>query len=138
MPQQPNEPAAELPIWKGRRGVVNTVMCLLLGVLAAFAAWSLAERLVIVPACTDYAGAHGLTYADFKLVGVEHASTVVCLLTRPDGLTRDVYLNELVSSIANLGVELAMSLEFTVPGFAVLFALARVWLHVRGARAASI
>jgi hypothetical protein len=75
-----------------------------------------------------------MTYTDFKLVGVKHASTVVCLLNQGDGRNQDVYLNELVSFLTDLWVGLAMSLEITVPGFAIFLALIRVGLYRRGAR----
>ena len=75
-----------------------------------------------------------MTYTDFKLVGVEHASTVVCLLNQGNGTNQDVYLNELVSYLTDLWVGFAMSLEITVPGFAILLALVRVGLYRRGAR----
>jgi hypothetical protein len=73
-----------------------------------------------------------MTYTDFKLVGVKHASTVVCLLNQGDGKNQDVYLNGLVSYLTDLWVGFAMSLEITVPGFAVLLALIRVGLYRRG------
>ena len=75
-----------------------------------------------------------MTYSDFKLVGVKHASTVVCLLEQGNGERRDVHLDELVPYVTNLWVEFAMSLEITVPGFAVLLGLARVGLYRLGTR----
>ena len=132
MTQLPSGPPPELPIWKGRRGVINTVMCCVLALPCAFGLSFLAERGTIVPACTAYASRHGMTYTDFKLVGVKHASTVVCLLNQGDGKNQDVYLNGLVSYLTDLWVGFAMSLEITVPGFAVLLALIRVGLYRRG------
>ena len=75
-----------------------------------------------------------MTYADFKLVGVKQASTVVCLLERGNGQRQDVYLNELVSYLTNVWVEFAMTLEITVPGFAILLGLVRVGLYRLGTR----
>ena len=124
----------ELPLWKGRRGVINAVVCCVLSLPCAFGLWLLAERSTIVPSCTAYASGHGMRYADFKLVGVKQASTVVCLLERPDGQRQEVYLNELVSYFTNLWIEFAMTLEITVPGFAILLALVRVGLYRLGNR----
>ena len=95
-PAIPSGPPAELPIWKGRRGVLNTAACCVLSLPCAFALFSLAARSTVVPVCTAYAGAHEMAYADFKLVGVKHASTVVCLLIQANGKHQDIYLRELV------------------------------------------
>jgi hypothetical protein len=126
-----NRPPAVLSIWKGRRGVVNTALCCALAVPSAWGVWSAAERSAIVPTCTAHAAAQGLSYADFKLVGVRHASTVVCLFTQANGRTRDVYLRDLVSTFTDLWVGLAMTLELTVPAFVILWGLARSWVHLR-------
>jgi hypothetical protein len=134
MTQLPSGPPAALPIWKGRRGLVNTVLCCVLALPCAFGLWFLAERRVILPACTAYAGAHGMTYTDFKLVGVKHASTVVCLLARPGGKGQDVHLSELVPFLADFLVGFAMSLEITVPAFAIVLALIRVGWYRRSVR----
>jgi hypothetical protein len=128
---------AELPIWKGRRGFINTVLCCVLSLPCALGLWFFAERSTIVPACTAYAAAHGMSYTDFKLVGVRHASTVVCLLTQANGGTQDVHLGDVVSFFTDFWVGFAMSLEFTVPGFAILLALARVGWYRHTARVAS-
>src|SRR5512133_2587800 len=125
MTQPPSAPSAELPIWKGRRGLIATVLCCVLAVPCAFGLWFLTERSTIIPACAAYARSHGMIYADFKLVGVRHASTVVCMLTQSNGQIQDVRLGELVSFLTDLWVGFAMSLEITVPAFAVLLALAR-------------
>ena len=131
MTQLPNGPPPELPIWKGRRGLVNTVLCCVLSLPCAFGLWFLAERSTIVPACTAYARANAMTYTDFKLVGVKQASTVVCMLTQADGKDQDVHLSELVPYLTDVLVGFAMSLEITVPGFAVLLALVRVGWYRR-------
>jgi hypothetical protein len=133
--QRPSGPTAELPIWKGRRGVINTVACGVLGLACASGLWTLTERSMIVPACTAYASTHGMTYTDFKMVGVRHASTVVCILSRADGGTQDVHLNELVPFLTDTWVGFAMTLEITVPAFAILMAIARVSWYRRSVRA---
>jgi hypothetical protein len=72
-----------------------------------------------------------MTYTDFKLVGVKQASTVVCMLTQANGKSQEVHLNELVPYLTDVLVGFAMSLEITVPGFAVLLALVRVGWYRR-------
>jgi hypothetical protein len=72
-----------------------------------------------------------MTYRDFKLTGVRHASTVVCLLARPNGASQDVHLNEIVSFFTDTWVGFAMTLEITVPAFAILLALLRISLYRR-------
>lgn len=113
-------------MWSGRRGWINTILCCVLALPCALGVWLLAERSVIAPACTGYASSHGLTYTDFKLVGVKHASTVVCLLSGADGSRSEVHLRELVPFLTDASVGFAMTLEFTVPAFAILLALALV------------
>jgi len=132
MTQPPSGEPTELPLWKGRRGVINTVVCCVIALPCAFGVWLLAERSTIVPSCSAYASGHAMKYSDFKLVGVKHASTVVCLLEHANGEETDVHLSELVSYLTNLWVELAMTLEITVPGFAILLALLRVGLYRLG------
>jgi len=75
-----------------------------------------------------------MTYTDFRLVGVKRKSTVVCMLTQIDGRNEDIRLNELVSFLTNLWVEFALSLEITIPAFAILFALGRVAWYRRTVR----
>lgn len=76
-----------------------------------------------------------MTYTDFKLVGVKRASTVVCMLTQANGNSQEVHLSELVPYLTDVLVGFAMSLEITVPGFAVLVALGRVGWYKRTVRA---
>jgi hypothetical protein len=59
------------------------------------------------------------------------------MLTQANGGNRDVYLNELVSFFTDFWVGFAMSLELTVPGFAILLGLARVWWYRRTTRVAA-
>lgn len=134
MTQLPNEPATDLAIRKGRRGMFNTILCCVLALPCAFAVWFVTERSTIAPACTAYATANGMTYTDFKLVGVKHASTVVCLLTQGNGKIKDVHLSELVPFFTDMWVGFAMTLEITIPAFAILLALAMVEWHRRTIR----
>jgi hypothetical protein len=121
---QPNAPEV-LPIWKGRRGWFNTILCCVLGLLCAVGLLLITEKIMVAPACATYASAHDMRYSDFKLVGLKQSATVVCLLLRDNGKTHDLYYKSLVSYPTNLLVELAMNLEITVPGFIILLALAR-------------
>jgi hypothetical protein len=123
-----------LPMWRGRRGVASALICCVLALPCAFAVWTLAERSTIVPACTAYANRNGMTYSDFKLVGVKHASSVVCLLEGVGGKKGEQYLKELVPYARNLAVELAMTIEITVPAFVILLAVLGTGLSRAGAR----
>ena len=112
MTKYPIAPQEEPPIWKGRRGLINTGAVVVLAILLGFGLWFLADRTTITPACTAYADAHGMTYKDFKLVGLKRDSTVVCLLARANGTTKDVYLKELVPVYKDYLVSFAMSIEY--------------------------
>lgn len=87
-----------------------------------------------MPACTAYASALGMTYTDFKMVGVSQASTVVCVLTQTNGMTLDLYLSQVVPYVTSVLVGFALSPEFTLPAFAVLLALVRVGWYRRTLR----
>ena len=119
----------ELPIWRGRRGIVNTAVCCLLGLLTGFALWTFAERTTVVPACTAYARQHGLVYVDFKAEERRNDSGVDCVVRRDDGSTTDVSLRDVVPYVTDQWVGLAMGLQLTVPLFAILFALARAGIY---------
>jgi hypothetical protein len=135
MTPSPKDPRAELPIWKGRRGWITAAACCVLALPCAFGVFFFAERSVIVPACAAYASAHGMTYTDFKLAGVKQPETeVVCLLTQANGKEEEVSLNNLVPFVTNVLVEFAMSLEITVPAFAVLLGLARAGWYTLSSR----
>lgn len=127
---QPTPPVVP-PIWHGRRGVINTALCGVLAVVTGIGLLLLAQRSVIVPACAAYADTHSVTYADFKIVGLKRANNVVCLLTTADGKTRDVRLSELVPTVTDMLASFAVSLEFTIPLFALLFAVLRVVWYKR-------
>ena len=137
MTQLPVDPPEELPIWKGRRGLVNTALCCALGLACGMGLAMSAERSTIVPACSAYAKTNGMTYTKYELGGVRRATSVDCLLKRADGRGAHVHLNELVSWLTVQWVSLAMSLEFTVPVFIILFAIGRVFLYRRAFRLAA-
>ena len=133
MPKYPIETPVEPPIWQGRRGVINTAAVGVVAVVCALALLFFAQRTVIVPACSAYAAAHAMTYSDFHLVGRKTANNVVCVMTKANGHTDDVRLSELVSAITDVLTSFAVSLEFTIPLFAILFAILRVvWFKRTG------
>lgn len=119
----------ELPMWRGRRGLVASAICLVLALACGIGLLLLVERTTIAPPCRAYAAAHGMTYSEFTLVGVRTTSNVVCVLKRANGSSGDVHLSELVSTFTDLWAGILVSLEFTVPVLAILFALARVALY---------
>jgi hypothetical protein len=123
---QPRAATPPLAIWKGRRGVVNTAGCFVLGLLCAFALWTFTERTTVVPACTAYAAANGMTYATFRADTHKYDSGIVCVLTRADGTPTNVSLRDIVPYLTDQWVGLAMELQLTVPLFTILFALGLV------------
>ena len=62
---------------------------------------------------------------------MKQADTVVCLLAQANGASQEVHLNELVPFFTDAWVGFALSLEITVPAFAVLLALLRVGWYRR-------
>lgn len=117
------DPSVVLPMWRGRRGVVNTLVCGVVGVLCAFALLRFAERAVVVPACTAYAKSHGLTYVDYKVYSSKRRASSACILRTSKGGTEDVSLPDAASTFTDLWVGVAFSLEFTTPALILLFAV---------------
>lgn len=114
-----------LPIWKGRRGVMNTLICGILGVLCAFVLWQFAVRTAVNPACSAYGESHGMTYVDYKVYSSQRRASSACIFKTHRGGMQDVSLHEAASYFTDLWVGLAFSLEITVPAFILLFAIAR-------------
>ena len=112
-------------MWRGRRGVLNTAVCAVLGLAAAFALWIFAVRVAVVPACTAYGTHHDMTYVDYKVYRTQQRASAACILTSPGGATHDVAITEAASYITDLWVGLAFSLQISVPAFILLFAIAR-------------
>ena len=117
--------------------MINTVVCGALGLLCGIALLKTAEHNTIIPVCSAYAKSQGMTYADYTLSGLRRATNVECELVRANGGKAHVHLNELVSWLTSQWVSLAMSLEFTVPVFIILFAIGRVFLYRRAFRLAA-
>jgi hypothetical protein len=133
MTKLPIAPTEVPPIWKGRRGWINTGVCCVLALACAVGLLLLVERSVVVPACSAYASKHEMTYKDFKLTGLRTTSNVVCVLAKANGKMQDIHLRELVSYVTDFLVGIAMSLEFTVPLLAIFFAIMRlVWYRRTG------
>jgi magnesium-transporting ATPase (P-type) len=126
------ETSTQPAIWKGRRGIVNVLICGVLGLVCAFLLFVYAERHVVMPACTAYGQSHGLSYLDFKVNLSNQYSTTRCLFKQADASELDVSFTDVAPFFTNLWVSLALALEFSVPLFIVLFGLARVGLHKLG------
>jgi hypothetical protein len=124
------DPAAAvvLPMWRGRRGVINTIVCGILGLAAAFGLWTFAVRVAVIPACTAYARSRGLTYVDYKVYDRKQRASSACIFKSSNGATQDVLLPEAASYLTDLWVGLAFSFQISVPGFILLFAIARTRL----------
>lgn len=136
MTEIPNSPPAELPIWKGRRGLINAALCCVLALPCAFGLLKFAERRVIGPACTAYARDHGMTYRSFTTTGTASApsSHVACVLTQADGSNGTAGLETLVPFLTNAWVLFAVDIAITIPAFAVLLGLLRVAWYKRTIR----
>jgi hypothetical protein len=138
MPSPP--PSVVLPLWRGRRGWINTLACGVLGLLGAAALWLLAERAAVEPACAAYGQSHGWVYVDYKVYSAQRHGSAACVFRAGAAGTRDISLREAASYFTDLWVGMAFSLELTVPAFILLFAVARTGLYFavlrrRGARA---
>jgi len=88
-----------------------------------------AERVGVVPACRGYARAQGLQYVSMHSNnGTTTKKTgAICKFKDEAGSSQDVRLID-ISLLTDLWVSLAVSLEITVPGFLILFAVMRTWL----------
>ena len=117
-----------LPMWRGRRGMIATIACGVLGLAAAAALWAFAVRAAVRPACEAYGRSHGMTYVDYKVYRRQQRASSACILASPSGATHDVALPEAASYLTDLWVSVAFSLQISVPAFILLFAIARTRL----------
>ncbi len=85
-------PSAVLPRWRGRRGLINTLVCAVLGVACALAFLVVAERSAVEPACIASAEAHGLTYVDYQVYSSKRRASSACLFRTAKGSIEDVSL----------------------------------------------
>lgn len=122
-----------LPMWRGRRGALNTIACGVLGFAAAFALWTFAARVAVVPACTAYGRSHGMTYVDYEVYSGTRRASSACILESSSGAKHSVSLPNAASLLTDFWVGIAFSPELSVPAFVVLFALARTRM-ARGGR----
>jgi hypothetical protein len=120
----PSRPV-EFPIWRGRRGLVNTAICGVLGFLIAFGLAEFVERSVVVPGCTAYGQSHGMTYLDYKIYTNSKHESGACIFRTAGGHVEDVSFREAISFFADLWLGIAFKLELTVPSFILLLGLAR-------------
>lgn len=130
----PNSPRAELPIWKGRRGMVTAALCCVLALPCAFALWLFADRSAIAPSCATYGRVHGMAYIDFKTYSGRRDSNVGCLYKQSTGQETEVSFSEVAPFLTKIWVDLAVAHEFTIPVFAILLGLARAGIYLHGAR----
>jgi len=134
MTSLPKGPPPELPIWKGRRGMVNAAACCILALPCAFALWVYTDTSTITPNCTEYGRTHGMTYTDFKTYSNRRDSNIGCLFKQANEQEAEVPFSEVAPFITKVWVDFAMALEFTIPVFAILLGLARAHIYMRGAR----
>jgi hypothetical protein len=134
MPAQ--EPQAVLPMWKGRRGVINTLICGILGVVCAFAFWQFAVRTAVMPACMTYGKSHELTYVDYKVYSSQRHASSACIFKTQRGGTQDVALPEAASYLTDLWVGVAFNILLTIPSFILLFAIAGTGITCLGRKRA--
>ena len=115
----------DFPIWRGRRGLVNTAICGVLGFLIAFGLAEFVERTVVVPGCTGYGQSHGMTYLDYKIYTNSKHESGACIFRTAGGHVEDVSFREAISFFADLWLGIVFKLELTVPSFILLLGLAR-------------
>jgi len=113
------------PIWKGRRGLVNAVICSTLGVACAIGLLKFAERLIVVPKCTAYGQSRSMTYSGNVLNTSMRYGAGKCIYKTKNGGVEDVSFEEATSLITGLWLGLAFQLDLTIPTFILLFALLR-------------
>lgn len=124
-----SEPGKEPPhfaIWRGRKGLLNTVACLVLAVPCALFLSFLVERNTVAPTCRAYGQPLGLVY-----LGIEHYTNsddnrTVCIFLQPNGSKIEVPFAKFVSFFSDLWVGFTVDLKFTLPAFIVLLALVRI------------
>jgi hypothetical protein len=129
----PSEPV-EFPIWRGRRGLINTVLCGILGLACAIGLAEFAERLVVVPECTAYGQSQGMTYSHYTIYTSSRHGSGVCSFRTKSGGVEDVSFEEATSLFTDLWLGVAFKLELTVPTFILLLALMRSIPYFRSAR----
>ena len=124
MPSPKVSPAAPevLPMWKGRSGLINTVICGVVGFACAVGLLIFAERSTIIPACATYANTIGMTYSDFGLRSYKSSDRVYCILRNNQGATKSVYLNTLVPTATDWLVGFAVDIAINVLLFILLVA----------------
>jgi hypothetical protein len=113
------------PIWKGRRGLVNAVICSILGLACAIGLLKFAERTVVVPKCTAYGQSRGMTYSGNALYTSMRYGAGKCIFKTKNGGVEDVSFEDATSLFTGLWLGLAFQLDLTIPTFILLLALLR-------------
>jgi hypothetical protein len=129
----PDEPV-EFPIWRGRRGLINTVLCCILGLACAIGLAQFAERMVVVPKCTAYGESRDITYSGYTIYTSMRHGAGACSFKTKRGGVEDVSLEEVTSLVTDLWLGIAFQLDLTVPAFILLFALMRSIPYFRSTR----
>lgn len=122
-------PSPVLPMWRGRRGAVATVIIGALALICGLGLLTFAERFGVVPACRHYAQSHGWQYVSMHSFSdpITNRSGAICTFKSDKGYTEEIYLRD-ISLLANFWVSFAVQLVITVPAFVILFAVVRTWL----------
>ena len=129
----PSEPVV-FPIWKGRRGLINTVICSILGLACAIGLLEFAERTVVVPKCTAYGLSRGMTYTDNTIYTSMRHGAGKCSFKTKGGGVENASFEEATSLITDLWLGFAFQLELTIPAFILLLALLRSIPYFRNSR----
>lgn len=129
----PSEPV-EFPIWRGRRGLINTVLCGILGLVCAIGLAEFAEHKVVVPKCTAYGENLGMTYSSYTIYTGGRHGTGQCSFKTKRGGTEDVSIEEATSLFTDLWLGIAFQLDLTIPVFILLFAIMRSIPYFKSAK----
>jgi hypothetical protein len=119
-----------LPIWRGRRGLVATVILGVLALICGLGLMEFAERFGVVPACRHYALEQGWEYRSYRMNIATTRTGAICTFKSAEGNTEDIRLLD-ISVLTNFWISFAVGLHITVPSFLVLFAVVRTWLWKR-------
>ena len=119
-----------LPIWRGRRGLVATVILGVLALICGLGLMEFAERFGVVPACRHYALEQGWEYRSYRMNIATTRTGAICTFKSAEGNTEDIRLLD-ISVFDQFLDQLRGWSAHHGPGFLVLFAVVRTWLWKR-------